>query len=251
MASASDKRRALAALAADRDGQGRAARILRRAVAALVILLGASLSCLWMLGFFSTPRAIAEVRQLVDHAVGEYERVARGDVPYASAPGSSELWERLRELPPDYRRQMGEDMWRLAAARERAELGSYFALPPEQRQEELDRRLKAEADRRAKWQAERTKRDRERAARGEPSGAGGGASGSIPAAGQASSGAAAGGAVGQRGGGSDEARLQRSKQRLDRTHPTERAQQAEYRRAMEARRTQLGLPPGGGGRRGG
>lgn len=243
MASTADKRRALAALAAERDGRGHAGRLLRRAAPALVLLLIVSLTCLWALGFFSPPRALAEVRQLVDRQVAEYDRVARGMAPYASAPSSAPLWERIRALPPAQREQAVPDMGRLAAARERAELGSYFALPPEQRDAELDRRLKDEADRRAKWQADREKRDHERAARGEPAGAGAGR-------GTGGAGAAATPGGGPRGS-SEESRMLRSKQRLDRTSPDERAQQAEYRRALEARRTRLGLPAWGGGRRGG
>lgn len=237
MASMAEKRRALAALAAERGG-GRAGRFGRRALATLVLLLLVSLPCLWAAGFFATPRAVAEVRQLVDSQVAEYDRVARGEVPYASAPSASPVWERMRELSPAHREQVGPELGRLWEAHERAEMGSYFALPPEQRQAELDRRLKAEADRRAKWQAEREKREQERAAR---TGDGGGAAGRGPAA---------AGAAAPRGG-TEESRLQRSKARLDRTTPETRAQQAEYRRALEARRNQLGLPTGGGGRRGG
>ncbi|MFM9059861.1 MAG: hypothetical protein ACKOSQ_12185 [Planctomycetaceae bacterium] len=243
MASTADKRRALAALVAERDGRGRTGRLLRRAAAAVVLVLLVALTGLWALGFFSQPRALAEVRQLVDQQVAEYGRVARGEVPYESAPSSAALWERMRDLPPTDRERATPEMGRLFAARERAELGSYFALPPEQREAELDRRLKAEAERRAKWQAEREKREQERAARGDQAGPR-----VAPVAGNGGAGGTPGG--GPRGG-TEESRLQRGKQRIDRTSPDERAQQAEYRRAIEARRTQLGLPAGGGGRRGG
>ena len=48
-----------------------------------------------------------------------------------------------------------------------------------------------------------------------------------------------GGPSGGRRGGSNE----RSKQRIDRSTPEQRAQQSEYRRAIEERRKELGLSP--------
>lgn len=254
-----EKRRALADLAADRSRQGRGGRILKRALVMLVLLLLGSPIVLWACGFFTTPAAVAEVRRLVDEQVTEYERVTRGEVPFASAPNPGPLFEKMRGVPRQYREQAGREMGRVWQARERAEMGSYFALPSDQRLAELDRRIKAEEDRRRQWQEERERREQARAAgnqqaasdgdRGRDGRGQGGAPLGAPGGGQGGQPGGRGPAAGPRGSTSEEARNQRLKQRLDRTTPEERAQQAEYRRAMEARRAQLGLPSGG--RRGG
>jgi hypothetical protein len=110
---------------------------------------------------------------------------------------------------------------------------SYFNLPPERRQAELDRRIKAEEQRRQAREEERAKRESQRPAP---------AAGSQPA----------GGPGGERSGGgrgrstTEEERNARSKRRIDRSSPQERAQRTEYRRAIDERRAQLGLPTRGG-----
>lgn len=254
MASSVDKRRAVAALAADRTKQAAGGRFLKRAAIALLLLFLFAMPTLWAFGFFSAPPAVAEIKQLVDQQVVEYNRVARGEVPYGN-PSSSAIFEKMRDMPREYREQIGPQMGRLWEARERAEMASYFAMPPEKRQAELDRRIKADEDRRKAWQAEREKRDQQRSASGQQAGGGGGrgpgGGGGGPGAGGGGPGGGGGGPGGgsSRGGGTEEARNERSKRRIDQSSPEQRAQQTEYRRAMEERRTQLGLPTGG--RRGG
>ena len=252
MASMSDKRRLAAAMAAERNRQWAGGRILKRGLAALLLLLLIGVPTLWACGFFSSPRAVAEVKQLVDQQVAEYERVARGEVPFASGPSFTPVVEKMRDVPRDYRDQVGQQMGRLWEARERAELASYFQLPPAQRQAELDRRIKADEARRQASQAEREKRDQGRAAQSQQatSPASGGDRGGRGQGGGGQAGGAPGNGGGPPGGTrTEDTRNARSKGRLDRTTPERRAQQAEYRRAMDARRKELGLPSGG--RRGG
>lgn len=243
MGSTVDKRRAVAAFAADRNKQGAGGRFLKRSALALLLLFLIAMPTLWAFGFFSSPPAVAEIRQLVDQQVVEYNRIARGEVPYGT-PSSSVIYEKMRDMPREHREQIGSQMGRLWEARERAEMASYFAMPPEKRQAELDRRIKADEDRRKAWQAEREKRDQQRAASGQQAGDGGGRGGASGGGG----GAPGGGGPG-RGGGTEQSRNDWAKRRIDRSSPEQRAQQAEYRRAMEERRTQLGLPTSG--RRGG
>ena len=250
MASSADKRRAVAALVADRTKQADGGRFLKRAAIALLLLFLFAMPTLWAFGFFSAPPAVAEIKQLVDQQVVEYNRVARGEVPYGT-PSSSAIFEKMRDMPREYREQIGPQMGRLWEARERAEMASYFAMPPEKRQAELDRRIKADEDRRKAWQAEREKRDQQRSASGQQAGGGGGrgpGGGGGGGGGPVAGGGGPGGGS-SRGGGTEEARNERSKRRIDQSSPEQRAQQTEYRRAMEERRTQLGLPTGG--RRGG
>ena len=250
MATTADKRRAVAALAAERNKQGAVGRFAKRAGGAVALLALIALPVFWLLGFFSSPKAVAEIEQAVNQQVAEYERVARGEVPFGSAPSSRAMFERMRDVPPQYREQVGQQMGRLWEARERAETASYFALPPDKRQAELDRRIKAEEERRKQWQAEREKRDQERAAGGQQAGGfagGGGPPGGGPGRGPGGGpgGPGGGGPPGGSRRGSEEARNERSKRRLDQSTPEQRAQQTEYRRAMEERRTKLGLPSGG------
>jgi uncharacterized membrane protein YgcG len=205
---------------------------------ALLALACLSLLVMWLMGFFSTPPAIAEVAQIVDQQIVEYDRAARGEVPFNSVAAFGTVMQKMRDVPREYREQQ---MGRLWEARERAEMGSYFALPPDKRQAELDRRIKVDEDRRKAWQAERERRDQRRgdartaSAGGDRGGPGGGGGGPGGAGGRPPS--------GRRGSGTEESRNERSKQRIDRSTPEQRAQQSEYRRALEERRTKLGIPP--------
>lgn len=241
-AAMSDKRRAVAALAAERDGHGTSGRLWKRAAAAVAILALLTITILWFLGFFSTPKPVAEIRQFVDQQVAQLERAGRGEVPFETGSGFGAVMGKRREVPPEYREQVRQEMGRLFEARERAEMASYFALPPERRPAELDRRIKAEEDRRKAWEADRARRDQGQAAaaggRGGP--AAGGPGGPGISGGRFGGGPPGGG----RRGGTEESRNERSKRRLDHSTPEQRARQSEYRRAVEERRKELGLGPG-------
>ena len=70
-------------------------------------------------------------------------------------------------------------------------------------------------------------------------------SGGTPQAGQTASGNSTSGgrpSGGPTSGGSEESRNKWRKDMIDRTSPEQRADYIEYRRAMDQRRTQLGLP---------
>ncbi len=245
-ATIADRRRAVAALAAERHGQGRSGRFWKRALVALLALACLSLLVMWLMGFFSTPQAVAEMAQIVDQQIVEYDRAARGEVPFNSSAAFGTVMQKMRDVPREYREQQ---MGRLWEARERAEMGSYFALPPDKRQAELDRRIKADEDRRKAWQADRERRDQQRgdartaSTGGDRGGPGGGAGGGAGGGGGGPGGAGGRPPGGRRGGGTEESRNERSKRRIDRSTPEQRAQQSEYRRALEERRTQLGVPP--------
>jgi hypothetical protein len=250
MATMTDKRRQAAAMAAERNRHAAGGRFVKRLAMVVLVLLLIAVPTLWAFGFFSSPSAVAEIKHLVDQEVAEYERVARGEMPFASVPNFAPMMEMMRDVPREYRDQVGQQMGRLWEARERAELASYFQLPPAQRQAELDRRIKADEERRKAWQAERDKRDQARAAEGRQaatSARGGDRGGRGPGGAGQGGGPGSGGPPG--GSRTEDSRNARSKSRLDRTTPERRAQQAEYRRAMDARRKELGLPTGG--RRGG
>lgn len=238
---ASDRRRALTDLVRE-NGSGRSSSgVVRRTVIGLILVALLTLLLAWLLGFFSVPREVLEIRSLVDCEIAELRKVARNEAPLAAdSSGFAVVLDRVRDLPPDLRRQANRDVGRLIAAREQAELDSYFNLPPERRQAELDRRIKADEDRRKAREAARAERESQRS---EPP------AGASAAAGP---GAAAGGRNGPPTGGgrgrsmTEDERNARSKRRIDRSSPDERARRTEYRRAIDERRTQLGLPPRGG-----
>ncbi len=249
-ATIADRRQAVAALAAERRGQGGSGRFWKRALVALLALACLSLLVMWLLGFFSTPQAVAELAQIVDQQIVEYDRAARGEVPFNSGAAFGTVMQKMRDVPREYREQQ---MGRLWEARERAEMGSYFALPADKRQAELDRRIKVDEDRRKAWQAERERRDQRRGDartastvgdRGGPGGGAGGGGGGPGGGGGGGPGGGGGGPPsGRRSSGTEQSRNERSKQRIDRSTPEQRAQQSEYRRALEERRTKLGIPP--------
>jgi uncharacterized membrane protein YgcG len=234
MMTQADRLRAVAALAAERDERAASGR-LKRWAAAIGLLLLCLIVLGWGSGWFSPPRAVADVARLVDQQVAEYDRVARGEVPFAAAPSFGAFKDTMRDVPREYRDQVGEHMGRLWEARERAEMASYFHLPPTQRQAELDRRIKAEEARRQAREAERAERDRARPSNGQQAGdrGQGGPGGGGPG----------GGGSGGRSSGTrtEDGRNERIKRRIDRSTPEERSMRAEYRRAIEARRRQLGL----------
>lgn len=204
---------------------------------------------LWIGGFFSTPKEVLEIRALVDAEIAKLDKVASNEAPYSGDWSSmGEVFGRMRDIPDGARDQVRAELGRLFRARERAELASYFALPPAKRQAELDRRIKAEQERAKAWERERASRAasretgggqgrgrpaEERRSQGEPNGGGAG-------------GPPGGGQPGPRGSRTDEQILARRKERLDQSSPEERARSAEYRRAMTIRREQLGIGPGRG-----
>lgn len=208
---------------------------------------------LWTTGAFSPPAAVAELRTMVDQEVTRLNRVAQNEIPYsARGPDMGDFFQNVRDLPDSQRTQVRHEMGRLFAARERAEVGSYFSLPPDQRMAELDRRIKESEARRKQWAAERAARSQASQAGGA---SGGSSSGRPPAAGgtgQARGPSSQGPQRSSRGPRTEEARNERRKERLDASSPAERAKRTEYRRALSARREQLGLSSsgrGGSGRR--
>lgn len=249
-----ETRRLLADAVRRRDaGQtGGAGATAKRAAIGVVILAGLAWLVLWLLGFFSPPRELKDLRSFVDAQVKEFDKVARNEAPFSYDVASfGPAFERMRDLPDALRSEARDEMERLFRARERAEMRSYFAIPAAARQAELDRRIKAEEERRKAWQAERAKRNADQTAGNQQPGnrpqGGGGRGPGGPGGGPGGPPGGRGGPGGPPGGrGNEDQRNTRSKQRIDSSSPTDRSQQAEYRRAMDARREQLGLP---GGRR--
>lgn len=252
MANAAKTRQLIRGAVARHKGDRPAGRMRKsRWVAAGLATLLAIVGLFVWNAFSAAPQAVAELRSLVDEEVTRLARVSRNEIPYdAAGPDMGGWFQRLRDVPDGYRDAVRREMGRLFTARERAAVGSYFALPPAQRRAELDRRIKAEDARRQQWLADRQ-------ARGQTDRPG------SPAAGAGPGGRATRSAAGQRGGGppradsngsqrrgrprSEDSRNEWMKRRIDASSPEERARRTEYRRVIRERREQLGLAPGRGG----
>jgi len=244
------RRQAVAELVRSRN-ESRGGIPFRRLLAILALAALAVLVIFWLCGFLAgTPAEVQAVRSAVDEQVARLAAVGRNEAPLSyDSTGFGAVMERARDVPREHRDAVRQEMGRLFEARERAELDSYFATPPERRMAELDRRIKAEEERRKVWEAERARRQAERSRDAATTGTGSsaGASGS-GGSGQRGTGGGGGGGGGPptsgRRDGTEESRNARRKTQLDATTPERRAMQTEYRRQMDERRRQLGLEPG-------
>lgn len=235
-ATVSARRQALSDLARSRRADGSTGRAVK--VAAMSVVVLGVLGLAWLLLSGGTPAEILAVRTSVDGQIAQLQQAARSGQPFnPDDAGFGAVFETVRSVPEAYRDQARQEIGRLFEAREVAEVESYFALPPEQRASELNRRIRAEEERRQKWEAERERRDAERGQReGQGQGQGQRAPGGSAQGGNQPPG-------GPRRDGTEEGRNARSKQRIDQTSAETRARQTEYRRAKDQQRIQMGLEP--------
>ena len=211
-------------------------------VAVLAVLVA------WLLGWisFGTDPRVAEIQKMQEEARAQF---AEGGGPRtvveatAAVTAMNTIRAKVDALPPHLRPQVerqGGSVFRTAM---RARIDSYFTAPPEKRKAELDRQIDQEEMMRKAFEAGR-------AVAGM---FGGGQSGGQSGGQQASQGGAAQGgqqAGGSRPGGppqggSEEDRNRWRKSMIDSTTPEQRARYVEYRRAMDERREQRGLPTWG------
>jgi hypothetical protein len=185
----------------------------KRVVQALAVLV-AVLLLLGVVQRFRAQAQVERVRRLSSRLTGE-------DGRKLSEEERREAWRRVREevgrLSPKQRSALRED--RRKASRER--LARFFKMSPAEKQSYLDQQIDSMEQLRKRWQSQ------------------GGRRGNGPG--------------GPPGGGrslSPEERDRRRKDRLDQTTPEERAQRAEFFKALSLRRQQRGLGgwgfPGGG-----
>jgi hypothetical protein len=201
------------------------------AVAALIAFLIA-----WLGGWirFSTDPRVAEILVLQEQARTRFEqRGATGGSltltdATAAATSMMEIRQKTEALPEHLRQQVernGSSMFRSAFW---ARIDRYFALPPEQRQAELDRQIAEEEVWRKAFEAGRAMMNAVGAGTGR---------------GQAAQGQAASTTANPPWASRTEDERNRwRKGMVDRTTPQERARYTEWRRARDTRREQLGLP---------
>lgn len=230
------------------EGSGSSSAALRwGGLIALLALLAFLIA--WLLGWirFTTDPRVVEIRKLQEDARQKFAATG-GPTTIAEATEAVAVMAAIRQkveaLPKDLRPQAergGANMFRSAM---RARIDAYFALPPEKRQAELDRQIKQEEMMQKAFETAGAVMGAfgggGNAGRGEGAQAGGA---SQQAAGAQQAGGPPGG--GPSGSRTEEDRNRWRKQIIDRTTPEQRARYVEYRRAMDARREQLGLPPRG------
>lgn len=208
------------------------------------VLLVAALVVAWLLGWlsFGTDPRVAEILVLQEQAREQFA-TAGGPQTVVEATAAATMMNTIRAkveaLPPNLRPQVerqGSSVFRSAM---RARIDAYFTAPPEQRQALLDRQIDQEEMMRKAFEAGQ-------AVAGMMGGgqqAGGQPGGGQQPGGQAASGPPAGGPPRS---GTEEDRNRWRKSMIDRTTPEQRARYVEYRRAMDERREQRGLPSGWG-----
>ena len=159
--------------------------------------------------------------------------------------------QEIEKLSPEQRQVLREERDRQREQWFDEQLKQHFALPPDQQRAKIDEQI----DRMEEWRKEREKRRREREASGgdrerrDGDRGRGGPPGGGPVA---SSGGPGGGGRGGPGGSgwrnaSPEQRNTWRRDRLDSGSPESRGMRAEYRRQMQERREQRGLPNNGRG----
>jgi len=215
------------------------------AVIALLALLAFLIA--WLGGWirFTIDPRVVEIRKLQDEA---RQKFAANGGPQTLAEATeavtamATIRQKVEALPPHLKPQAersGSSVFRSAM---RQRIDAYFTLPPAQRQAELDRQIKQEEMMRKAFETA-----------GKVAGFfGGGPPGGGQGAGQGGSGGhgSGQGGGGPPGGGPPQNASQDSSNKwrkgiIDSTTPEQRARYVEYRRAMDQRRKELGIPSGG------
>jgi hypothetical protein len=156
-----------------------------------------------------------------------------------------ELWGQMRQefeqMPEASREALFEDRRKEWEAREDKYMTEFFAKTKQEQIAEIDKRIDESEKRRKEREKRRAQGNNgNRGDRGQLAQAGGNGGGG--------GGRGPGGGGGQRGAGGRDS-LERRKGYLDKSSPDSRAQRGAYRRMMEERRAQRGLPADGGRRR--
>ena len=216
-------------------------------IAGLVLL---ALIAAWFLGWISfvTDPRVAEIQQLQQEAQKQF---GEGGGPKtiaeatAAVTAMNTIRTKVEALPPHLRPLVEREGGRMFRSAFRARIDSYFAAAPEKRQAELDRQIDQEEMMRKAFDAGRA-----------IAGVFGGGQGSQATGGTAQGGTTPGGTSGggppaptgssSSGSSSEERSNKWRKSMIDRTTPEQRSRYVEYRRAMDERREQRGLPGGWG-----
>ncbi len=222
------------------SSDGQASNPVLKWLAGVALLALLAFLIAWLGGWirFTTDPRVAEIQKLQEEA---RQKFAANGGPQTLAEATeavtamATIRQKVEALPPHLKPQVersGGSMFRSAM---RQRIDAYFTLPPEKRQAELDRQIKQE---------EMMRKAFETAGRvagffggGPPGGGPGGGAGGPPGGGPP-------------GGGPPQGATQDNSNKwrkgiIDSTTPEQRARYVEYRRAMDQRRKELGVPPMG------
>jgi hypothetical protein len=197
----------------------------------------------WLLGWlrFGTDPRVREILTLQEDARQKYAATG-GPRTVAEATEAftamTEIRGKIEALPAHLRPEVeraGGNVFRSAF---RARIDEYLNAPPAERNAVLDRQIDQEEMMRKAFEA----------GRAALNAVGATPAGGSPAGGNAAGGNAAGGSSaapgGRARGGTQEDGNRWRKGMIDRTTPEQRARYVEYRRAMDKRREERGLPSG-------
>ncbi|MDB5308517.1 MAG: hypothetical protein JWO38_2719 [Gemmataceae bacterium] len=203
----------------------------RRRVAALVLLLGIA-GLVWAV---RPDPHLARAKELQSEL---FTPEAKNLPPDERKAKFAELRDQMKRLTDDQKR----DLFAPMREKQKAEMARYIGLPPKEKVKYLDERI----DRSEKMRKEREQKGGKGNGAGGPPGGfpGGGSAAGSKAGGFAGSvGAGGPGGGGGPGQGRSPAEIEnRRKQFLDNTTPEERAQMDQFRKDMNDRRKQRGLP---------
>jgi len=215
-----------------RDRESASPWVARGAVLAAVVLITVTVA--WLAGWImvgTDPR----VREILDLQEQARERYGQGGGPTnladatAAVTSMMEIRRKTEQLPEHLRPQVERSAGNVFRAAFRARIDSYFALPPAQRQAELDRQINQDEMMRKAFEAGSSVMSALGGGQGSPQAGAAQAAAQPPARTPWAS-------------RSEEERNRWRKSMLDRTSPQDRARYTEYRRAIDARREQRGLP---------
>ena len=200
----------------------------RSRIIAATVVLAVCLGIFWAVRHSSASAQIEKIKTLetklaTADKLPDTERRALRD----------QLRTEFQNLPEAEREQLGRERREGFERRMQEHIHEVLQLPPAQRVAAIDKQINDDERRRKEWEQ-----------RGKNGKAKGGS-------GKGGPGKGGGGGGGGRNM-SEQARNERRKARLDSTSPQFRAEMVEYRRQMDQRRAERGLPPtqGPGGRRG-
>lgn len=213
------------------------------------LLAAAAVLLAWFLGWlgFGVDPRVAEIQKLQEEARQQF--AANGGPrtvveATAAVTAMNTIRAKVEALPPELRSQAERQGGSVFRSAMQARIESYFALPADKREAELDRQIDQEEVMRKAFEAGQAVASM--LGGGQPRQAGqSGQSGQAGQSGNASTTTARPGPPGM-GSGSEEDRNKWRKSMIDRTTPEERARYVEYRRAMDERREKRGLPSGWG-----
>lgn len=213
--------------------------------AAIIVLAILAFLIAWAGGWirFTTDPRVTEILDMQEQA---RQRFAQSGGPSSLADATAmvgsmmEIRQKVEALPEHLRPRVEQAGGRVFQSAFRARIDNYFAQPPERRKAEIDRQLDQEEMIRKAFETGRALMSV--VGGGGPKESAGGAQ---AASGDQKSGQAASPGNSSWNSRSEEDRNRWRKSMVDRTNPEERARYTEWRRVMEERRVERGLPARG------